>query len=160
MKNVTKACIDDYTAFGFPFLKIVFMTISLVPVPKQQGTLKKMISKMKMCIVCLEDYLSTCKAEENDSENPCLVKTPMATLHLMTAEAIYLNGTSFLEQIQLKEYNSADECCPNVIKKGKVLTLPTFADDQIKVKGEVCWLSRNFNHLSKGLSAGCTIQLL
>ena len=56
-------------------------------------------------------------------------------------------GTSFLEQSHLKEYNSDDECCPNVTKKGKVLTLPTFADDQIKVKGEVCWLSRNFNPL-------------
>ena len=70
----------------------------------------------------------------------------MGTLHLKTAEAIYLNGgkttfgrqrrfygTSFLEQSQLKEYNSTDECCPNVIKNGKVLTLATFADDQIKV---------------------------
>ena len=89
--------------------------------------------------MCLEDDLTTCEAKENDSEDPCLVKTPMGKLHLNTAEAIYLNGgkttfgakarqrrfycTSFLEQSQLKENNSAYECCPNVIENGKVLTL-------------------------------------
>ena len=42
--------------------------------------------------MCLEDDLSSaCEAAENDSEDPCLVETPMGTLHLKMAEAIYLN---------------------------------------------------------------------
>ena len=161
MKNGTKACIDDCTAFGFPFFKDC--VIDHIPHTNSKAAGYSEDDDQQDKDVCLEDDLSTCEAEENDNEDPCLVKTPMGTLHLKTAEVIYLNGekttfgakvrqrrfygTSFLEQNQLKEYNSTDECCPNVIKKGKVLTLLTFADDQIKVKGEVCWLSKSFNPL-------------
>ena len=37
--------------------------------------------------------------------------------------------------------------CHQKEKKGLVLTLPKFADDQIKGKVEVCWLSGNCNPL-------------
>ena len=48
----------------FHFFKIVFMTISLVPVPKQQGTLKSEEDYQQDEYVCLEDDLSTCKLEK------------------------------------------------------------------------------------------------
>ena len=128
-----KACIDDCTAFGFPFFKdCVYDHIPRIS-PKAGGYSEEDYQEDED--LCLEDDLSTCEAEENDSEGPCLFKTLMGTLHLKTAEAIYLNGgkttfgakarqrrfydTYFLAQSQLKEYNSADECCPNVIKKAR-----------------------------------------
>ena len=66
--------------------------------------------------MCLEDDLSSaCEAAENDSEDPCLVETPMGTLHLKMAEAIYLNEKKHLE---LKPVNEDFTVPPSLNKAG------------------------------------------
>ena len=78
------------TAFGFPFFKDC--VDDHIPRTSSKAAGYSEEDDQQDRDVCLEDDLSTCEAEENDSEDPCLVKTPMGTLNLKTAEAIYLNG--------------------------------------------------------------------
>ena len=67
--------------------------------------------------MCLEDDLSgACEAAENYSEDPCLVKTPMGTLHLKMAEAIYLNGEK--QHLELKPVNEDFTIPPSLNKAG------------------------------------------
>ena len=79
MKNGTKACIDDCTAFGFPFYKDC--VYDHIPRTSSKAAGYSEEDDQQDEDVCLKDDLST-----------CLVKTRMGTLHLKTAEAIYLNG--------------------------------------------------------------------
>ena len=158
MKKATKACIDDCVEFGFPF----FMGTDYDSVPTTTSAAAAGYSEEDSDDS--DDDESETMDDEDVDEDPCFVKTSMGSLHLKTAEAIYLNGgkttfgvkaeakrfytNTFAESCPLQEYNSVldNECCSKVIKKGLKVSLPKFADGKV-VTGTVCWLSRHFTPL-------------
>ena len=94
MKNATKSCIEDCKRFGFPF----FESSVYDPIPRTSSTTagySEASQDEEDDDEPDEEYVEDEPEDDDEDEgekDPTKVKTPIGTLHLKTAEAIYLNG--------------------------------------------------------------------